>query len=295
MLYLIGSIVLTSYLTLCFKVIERYHIDPFQAILFNYFTCVITGSLFNGGFPVHREIFHEPWFKYALLMGAMFISIFNLIGFTAQKIGVAVASVANKLSLIIPFIFSVYLYNEKITALKIAGIIIALIAVVLTCLPAKSASSGVRGRKLSPLLLMIVPAVLFCSSGLLDTLIKFVEQHFLNETNNNAYLITAFAVAGIIGSVVLAFLVLTGRQKFSSKSIVAGVCIGVPNYFSIWCLVKVLKENAGNSSAVIPVNNMGIVLFSSMIAWLLFREKLSAINWAGIALSLGAIALIAYG
>jgi uncharacterized membrane protein len=49
------------------------------------------------------------------------------------------------------------------------------------------------------------------------------------------------------------------------------------------------------SSAIIPVNNMGIVLFSSIMAWLLFREKLSVINWLGIFLSLGAIALIAFG
>jgi multidrug transporter EmrE-like cation transporter len=32
-----------------------------------------------------------------------------------------------------------------------------------------------------------------------------------------------------------------------------------------------------------------------MVAWLGFKEKLSAINWLGIVLSLGAIALIAYG
>ncbi len=295
MLYLLGSIVLTSYLTLCFKFIQKYHIEPFQAILFNHFSCVITGSFFNGGFPIHRETFHEPWFKYALLMGAMFISIFNIVGFTAQKIGVAVASVANKLSLVIPFVFSVYLYHEKITAFKISGIFIALIAVVLTCLPASSDGSGIKKSKLNPILLIIVPTVLFCSSGLLDTLIKFVEQHFLNETNSNAYLITAFAVAGTIGSVVLSILLLTGTQKFSYKSILAGICIGVPNYFSIWCLVKVLKEHAGNSSAVIPINNMGIVLFSSVMAWILFKERISAINWAGIILSLGAIALIAYG
>jgi hypothetical protein len=99
MLYLIGSIVLTPYLTLCFKVVQKYQIEPFQAIIFNHFACVITGSFVNRQFPIHASTFHEPWFKYALLMGAMFISIFNIIGFTTQKIGVAVASVANKLSL----------------------------------------------------------------------------------------------------------------------------------------------------------------------------------------------------
>ena len=55
-----------------------------------------------------------PWFKWACVMGVMFVSIFNVIGMTAQKISVAVASVANKLSLIIPVVLSVYLYNETL-------------------------------------------------------------------------------------------------------------------------------------------------------------------------------------
>jgi drug/metabolite transporter (DMT)-like permease len=40
---------------------------------------------------------------------------------------------------------------------------------------------------------------------------------------------------------------------------------------------------------------MGIVLFSSVMAWLLFKERLSAINWVGILLSLVAIYFIAFG
>src|SRR5579871_1413927 len=162
MLYLIVSIVITSYLTLCFKFIEKYHIPPFQAIMFNHFTCVVTGCFFNGSTPFHESTLHEPWFRYSLLMSAMFISIFNIVGFTTQKIGVAVASVANKLSLVIPFIFSVYLYNEKISALKVIGIVIAVIAVVLTCLPAKP-DNETRKSKLSPILLILVPAILFFS------------------------------------------------------------------------------------------------------------------------------------
>jgi uncharacterized membrane protein len=69
----------------------------------------------------------------------------------------------------------------------------------------------------------------------------------------------------------------------------------VPNYFSIWCLVHVLKQYQGNSSAIIPINNMGIVLFSAVAAWVLFKEQLTTINWLGIVLALGAIALIAFG
>jgi drug/metabolite transporter (DMT)-like permease len=295
MLYLIGSIVLTSYLTLCFKFIQKYQIAPFQAILFNYFTCVITGSIVNGKFPVQASIFHEPWFKYAILMGAMFISIFNVMAFTTQKIGVAVASVANKLSLVIPFVFSVILYHEKISFLKILGILIALLAVVLTCWPANSAKTKTQESKLNPILLLLVPTILFLSSGLLDTLIKYVQQNFLDENSNNAYLSTAFLFAGCFGTIALIYLLITKKQKFNYQSVLAGIGIGIPNYFSIWCLVKVLKANDGNSSAIIPINNMGIVLFSTLMAWILFKEKITALNILGIILSVGAIALISFG
>ena len=295
MLYLVGSIVLTSYLTLAFKVLEKYGINPFQAIVFNYCTCVVTGSIVNNEFPIHASIINESWFKWALLMGCMFICIFNLLGVTTQKADVAVASVANKLSLIIPFIFSVYLYNEHITSWRILGIVMALIAVILTCWPSGSFYTKNKPGANTMLLLIILPVFLFFGSGLFDTLIKFVEQNFLNEENKNAYLITAFAVASVIGLILLVFFVATKRQLFSYKSIIAGICIGVPNYFSMWCLVKVLKRNTGNSSAIIPVNNMGIVLFSAVAAWILFKEKLSLINWMGILLSIAAIALIAFG
>lgn len=294
MLYLMGSIVLTSYLTLCFKVVEKYDIPAFQAILFNYLTCIITGSIVNASFPINTLFFSQKWFPYALLMGVMFISIFNVVGFVTQKMGVAVASVANKLSMVIPFLFSLYLYGERFTYFKMAGVLLALLAVILTCFPAGSEAGTQDKPRHSALFLILVPAMLFISSGLLDTLIKFVEQHFLNGANNNDFLIGSFAVAGTVGLVILLFLVIIGRQKFNARSIPAGIAIGVPNYFSIWCLVKVLKEHRGNSSAIIPVNNMGIVLFSALAGWVFFQEKLSLLNWMGIILSIGAIALIAF-
>jgi drug/metabolite transporter (DMT)-like permease len=231
---------------------------------------------------------------WALVMGGMFISIFNVIGFTTQKLGVAVASVANKLSLVIPFIFSIYLYNEHATVLKIAGIAVALIAVVLTCYT--SQKNNDHPEKIKQLL-FVLPVLLFISSGLLDTLIVFVKNRFFNTPagNFNDFLITAFSVAGCLGLLLLGFQIATGRQQFSGKALLAGIIIGIPNYFSIWFLGKVITSYQGNSSAIIPVNNMGIVLFSAVAAWVIFKEKLTHINWVGIILAVAAIALIAYG
>ena len=137
--------------------------------------------------------------------------------------------------------------------------------------------------------------ILFDGSGLLDTMIKYVEISFLNDANKNAYLITAFAVAASLGLIAMIFMLLTGKMKFDRRAIAAGIIIGVPNYFSIWCLVRVLKDYAGNSSAIIPINNMGIVLFSTLAALFMFKVKLSKLNWLVIVLSIAAISLIAFG
>lgn len=294
MIYLLGSILFSAYLTLSFKVLQRLRINTLQAIVFNYIACVATGSVVNGSFPVNKDNITAPWFVWALVMGGMFISIFNVIGFTTQKLGVAVASVANKLSMVIPFIFSIYLYHESSTLLKIAGIAVAVVAVVLTCYPAEKNAGDTKKNKQ---LLLLLPFVLFVSSGLLDTLIVYVKNNFFirPDDNFNNFLITAFSVAAVIGLLILILQVATGRQSFSLKAILAGIIIGIPNYFSIWCLGKVITAYRGNSSAIIPVNNMGIVLFSAVAAWLLFKERLSMINWMGIIMAIAAIALIAYG
>ena len=127
LLLLIASIILTAWLTIAFKIAAHFGISNLQAIVYNYTVCVITGSFVNGSFPVNNSLIQQPWLPWALLMGCCFISLFNLAAFVVQKIGVAVATVAYKLSLVIPFVFSLYLYHEKSTALKIAGVALALV------------------------------------------------------------------------------------------------------------------------------------------------------------------------
>ena len=292
MLFLIGSIILTSYLTLSFKIVERLRLNNLQVIVFNYITCVITGSVVDGNFPVNRTNIDSDWFPWACLMGTVFILLLNLIGYCAQRIGVAVTSVANKLSLVIPFLFSLYLYNEEGTIMKIAGIILALVAVFMTCYRESEVS---RRQKSNRHIFYLVPFFLFIGSGLLDTMIKYVEYKFLNESNKNDYLISAFFMAAVIGILMLIAQRFTTEKRIEMKAIAMGIAIGIPNYFSLWCLIRVLKFYHGNSSAIIPINNMGIVLFSSLVAWWLFKEKLSKVNWAGVLLSVIAICLIAYG
>ena len=272
--------------------LERLGINSFQAIVFNYWTCVITGSVINGSFPLSSvDIFQQPWLPWAVLMGFTFILLFNIIAYTAKNIGVAVASVANKLSMVIPFLFSLLLYSEVASAWQITGIVLALVAVVLTGYTSGNTATVVH-RNIA--VFILAPAILFIGSGLLDTMIKYVEQRFLTAGNDNDYIVTAFFFAALIGALITVVQVLRRKLVIDQRAVVAGILIGIPNYFSIWCIIKVLKLYPGSSSIIIPINNMGIVLFSAVTAFLLFKERLSLLNWTGILLAIVAIGLIAF-
>ncbi len=288
MIFLFASIVLTTFLAVAFKICHRLNIDSFQAIVFNYLTCIVIGLVMGGSKQIINAASFK-WFPWALLLGSLFIIFFNLTALTVRVAGIAVASVATKLSLIIPFIFSLIYYGEKAGIVKWAGVILALLSVILTCWPSvKNNNEGV-----SKLLRFILISAVFVGTGTIDTLIKFTEQQFIIPGVRDTFLVTCFATAGVIGFFILAGLMVTGRKKFQPRAIIAGIAIGLPNYFSIWCLVLVLEKYHYKSSVILPVNNIGIVFLGALVAWIIFHESLKTINWLGILLAISSILLIA--
>ena len=291
MIYLFLSILLSTFLGVIFVYFNKHKIDIFQAIVFNYWVCVITGSLVLGNFPIHTNSIQTDWFKMSIIMGVLFISVFNLIGISSVLVGATITQTANKLSLTIPVVVSYFLYHENISLLKMIGILLALIAVILTM---SKKSSG--EKKKIPLWEFSLPIVLFVSSGVVDSITKYVQNKYLiSEAISKSYIIAGFMVAAIIGSVILLFLYITGRKKFEFKNVLAGIILGVPNYFSIYYLIKALQNKSMNSSATIPINNIGVLFLVSIFGIFIFKEKLTRLNYIGLGLTLLAILFIFLG
>jgi uncharacterized membrane protein len=80
------------------------------------------------------------------------------------------------------------------------------------------------------------------------------------------------------------------RKKVLRKNIVAGIVLGIPNYFSIYFVLLAL-ENLGGIY-VFPILNIGVVLLSAIISWLFYQEKMSKYNWLGIGLACLSIIII---
>ena len=290
MLYLLLTIVLNTILFAFFKIFPKYGIDNLQAIVANYFTCVITGCIFLGGIPIGAQSFEQEWLPWSMAQGIGFITIFNLIAWRTGKEGMTTVTVANKLSLVIPVIFAYYLYSEQITIGKIAGILLAAPAVYLTT-KTKNKEEGDKSGFGSHIFWI---ALLFVGSGLLDTGVKYAEQTFLKDDSAQmAYTIHVFATAAVAGSLVILVLRLMGKIKLQAKNLLAGVLLGIPNFFSLYYLIKMLNSGWLQSSAAIPVNNIGIVLLSAVVAILFFKEKAGVARYIGLAFSIIAILFIA--
>lgn len=287
MFYLIATILLNTLLSAILKILPRYNINALQSIVVNYWVCVITGSLFIGSFPIAATSVGQPWFPWSLLMGAGFIFVFNLLAYSTKMEGVTTATIANKLSLVIPVVASILLYNDYMSGSKIAGILLAFPAVYLT--------SSVKENK-SDRHQFFWPVLLFITSGLLDTLVKYVQHLALPTAAIQAiYTIHVFAVAGVIGTLLVLVMALLGKTKLEWKNLVAGILIGIPNYFSIYYLIRMLNSNFLQSSAAIPVNNIGILITSTLMAILIFKEKVTVPRIIGLVLAIGAILLISLG
>ena len=164
MIYLLLSILSSTIIFILFKLFDRYKINTLQAIVTNYIVACFLGLSLNSNPFSIEAIINSEWFYGALSLGFLFILVFNVMALTAQRNGLSVASVATKMSVVIPVVFGIYAYNESTNIQKLLGILLALIAVVLVSVKSKS-----NVRLKSNLLL---PIIVFLGSGIIDTSIK---------------------------------------------------------------------------------------------------------------------------
>ena len=159
MIYIILAVVTSVFLLSIFKLLPKYNVNTFHAIIINYLVATSTGFVFSENKIDFSLVAETSWLWICLPLGFLFIGIFFLISLTAQKISIAAASVANKMSVVIPVLFSIIFIGEKLSALKLIGILLALVAVYFTNKKTQKESNA-------PKSLLWLPVLVFIGSGL---------------------------------------------------------------------------------------------------------------------------------
>ena len=136
------------------------------------------------------------------------------------------------------------------------------------------------------------PILLFFGSGAIDTSLKFIETSFVEEGGVPLFSATIFGCAFILGMTILLYQIVKGTFRFEFKNILGGILLGVPNYFSIVYLLKALSTDGMESSTAFTLNNVGIVILSTLFGLFIFKEKLIWKNWLGIVIAIVSILLV---
>ncbi|MBP1644440.1 MAG: hypothetical protein H6Q16_15 [Bacteroidetes bacterium] len=289
MLYLFLSIFSSIAILIIFKVIGKYNIKVIQPIIINYFVASILGFLSAGLTP--KEIIEIPtdWILPGVFIGSLYVFTFFLIGYSTKKAGMALTTIASKMSFVFPMFFSILIdANDNYSNTKLILLLMAILAVFLSVYKKKT-------KTIDSLFIILLPFILFVLMGIADSLVKFAQNSFVkNESQSSIFSFLIFSFAAIWGLILIMFQK-DKKEIIQSKVLITGLILGICNFGSLYFFINALNSLTFNNSLVIALNNMGVVLFSIIIALSFFKEKITKLNKAGIAFTIITfIAIIAF-
>ena len=284
MINIIYTILLFNILIIGFKMFQKYKVDNLQALIANYLTGAVCSYLFLETTFSLDYILQVSWIYHAIIIGILFFIVFNLYSFGIQKVGISITTVANKMSLIIPVGAALLLYPKSNTfdLLKGVAFLLAIIGIYL------SSTTGGKLNFNKKYLWLIV--LVFIGQGISDAIFNDFAQKFPEE-GSYLFFMVLFFFASITGILILLGQSITSKKPLQLKNLFWGVIFGIPNFFSLVFFLKALEDPNISSAEVFPLVSMGVVVSSSVIGLLIFKEKLTQNNWIGILLSICAIYL----
>jgi len=285
MIYLALSIACSSIQFVVFKFFGIYRVNNLYAIIANY---LVAGSLgaffllwsFEDSIPFEVLM---PVLGLTATLGLLFILVFRLVALTSQQNGVRVASVAMKMSLVIPALLGVIWLGEDMGLLGYFGIMLAIAAIILSNYNRKNEFRWSHLR---------LPFLVFLGSGTVDAGINLIRAFFLEDRLFPFFTTVVFFSAGISGIAFLAVNRTLSRIRPMKKDLYGGIALGIPNYFSLFFLLKSLDVQSLNSAIIFTVNNVAIVLLTTMLGLIMFKERLNGLNYLGIGLAVLSILAI---
>jgi drug/metabolite transporter (DMT)-like permease len=261
------------------KLARRVGVDVGQAVAWNY---VATGALTLLVLqPPLAPLRHAdaPWLALAGL-GLLLPGIFLALGASVQHAGIVRSDAAQRLSLLIPLLAAFFLFGQQAGPATLAGCALGLLA--LACMIWR----GARGAGISRAH-WGYPLLVFAGFGLIDILFKRVAAAGLPLGSS---LLAVFALALLVAIAIQ----VARRPRFTLRSALGGLLLGLCNFGNILFYLRAHRALPDQPALVFAGMNLGVVMLGAVVGVLLFKERLSRINGAGLLLALVAIALLAW-
>jgi len=288
----LSAIVCSVAVSVLLKISRQQRIDVAQAIAMNYpVAALLCWALLKPQTASLATPSAAWWILGAL--GVLLPGVFLIMAGAVRHAGIARSDVAQRLSLLIPLLAAFLLFGEATNAMKLAGIAVALVALAcllhrravgaISPLPQAGVGSGQREAQ-SPWTVPLLLGV-WLGYGVIDILFKQMAK---TGAAFSGILFTTFVLAAVL---IFAWLVIQ-RTRWTPKSLVAGVVLGLLNFGNIYFYIRAHQAFPDNPTLVFSAMNIGVISLGTLVGAGVFKEKLSWVNAVGIGLALAAIFLL---
>jgi len=215
------------------------------------------------------------------LTGALYYIGFIIIQVSIKKNGVGLTGAFSKLGIFIPILFSIFIWNEIPSTMKIIGIVLTIFSIFIINKPKEDKSLLKSFNLLLILLLVII--------GIGDFTNKIFER-YTDLEYKNFYLFVLFFSALIFSLIFTLKDLFLNRSGLQKKELLVGVLVGIPNLFAAFFLIE--SFSSFTTGVVYSIFSAGTILSITLGAVVIFKEKLSRREYFAIGVIILALVLL---
>jgi drug/metabolite transporter (DMT)-like permease len=217
--------------------------------------------------------------KVSLVTGTAFIGAMSLMTYALERVNVATVLTGFRMAMVVSIVASMGIWGETVSPAQAAGIVLALVALVL--MTRRSSGPGrIHGFKALGLVLVV-----FLGQGCSLTCLRWVQYAGLNEQMHQVIMGTGLT-AGLLGSLFL----LLKRHRPTSGEVRMGGLIGLYNIMALLVILTTLAHVPG--TLFFPAMGCTVVVLDNLCAHFFWKEPLDKITLVGVGVALVAILLV---
>lgn len=276
MFYLLLAIASSAMVSIIMRLSEKRVHGNVGMLAVNYLMCLVLAGSYMGFGNVMPDATGTGFaIGLGLVNGVLYLLGFVLLQVSVKRNGVVLSATFMKLGLLVPMVVSILFFGEMPKILQITGFVLAVAAIILINFEKEQSTMGF---KIGLILLLL-------AGGGGDAMSKIFEELGNNELSEQ-FLFYTFAAALILCTM----LVLYKKEKLDKFTIVYGLLIGIPNYFSARFLLLALNKLP--AVLVYPTYSVATLMVITLAGVCFFKERLGKRQWSAIGIILIALVML---
>ena len=274
--FLLLTVLCSTSVALILKYSDTNKGEPIVLLAGNYLVASLIG--FTLLILNDEKIFSIQTLLFGAGLGLLFLLSFFAFAKAISFAGTGLATTSSRLSLIIPILISILIFNELPNELHLIGFVFTIITFILFYF-------SVRGnhKKGDGLLKYLFLIAVLVGIGINDFSMKIFKS-WKPEQEEPFFVFFIFSSAFVYSSIYI----FIKKIKIVKQTAFWGLALGVPNVFSTVFLLGALSLLP--AILVYPLINVGIIVFTTLLAFIIWKEKLN--RWGVLALTSGLLAIL---